>query len=81
MTSMFSKRLSDISSDKVAPIYNEALKNSSFNETLKLSPKSLQDVIEEETLPTLRIRDTCYNDDTTLSKSRKSQRVFVSESF
>ena len=37
---MISKRLSDISSakehlDKVAPIYNEALRNSGFNETLK----------------------------------------------
>ena len=42
--SMISKRLSDISSDKehydkAAPIYNEALKNSGFNETLKFSPK------------------------------------------
>ena len=37
---MISKRLSDISSDKVhfekaAPIYNEVLKNSGLNETLK----------------------------------------------
>ena len=41
--SMIGKRLSDISSnkehfDKAAPIYNEALKNSGFNETLKLLP-------------------------------------------
>ena len=40
---MISKWLSDISSnkehfDKAAPIYNEALKNSGFNETLKFSP-------------------------------------------
>ena len=41
--SMISKWLSDISSnkkhfDKAAPIYNEALKNSGFNETLKFLP-------------------------------------------
>ena len=41
--SIISKRLSDISSDnehfdKVAPIYNEALKNSAFNETLNFLP-------------------------------------------
>ena len=41
--SMISKRLSDITSDKehfdkAAPIYNKALKNNSFNETLKFSP-------------------------------------------
>ena len=40
---MISNRLSDISSekehfDKAAPIFNEALKNSGFNETLKFSP-------------------------------------------
>ena len=40
---MISKRLSDISSDKehfdkAAPIYDEALKSSDFNETLKFSP-------------------------------------------
>ena len=52
---MISNRLSDISSekehfDKAAPIFNEALKNSGFNETLKFSPTIPQDVIEEETL-------------------------------
>ena len=41
--SMISKRLSDISSgkehfDKVPPIYNEALKNSGFNETFVNNP-------------------------------------------
>ena len=41
--SMISKRLSDTTRDKehfdkAAPIYNEALKNSCFNEPLKLSP-------------------------------------------
>ena len=48
---MISKRFSDISSnkehfDKAAPIYNEALNNSGFNETLKFSP----------TIPTRRHR-------------------------
>ena len=43
--SMISKRLPDISSDKehfdkTAPIYNEALKGSGFNETLTFSPTS-----------------------------------------
>ena len=41
--SMISKRLSDISSDKehfdkATPIYNEALENRGFNETLKVLP-------------------------------------------
>ena len=41
--SFISKQLSEISSDKehfdkVAPIYNEALENSAFNETLKFLP-------------------------------------------
>ena len=41
--SIISKRLSDISRnkehfEKAAPIYNEALKNSGFNEILKFSP-------------------------------------------
>ena len=49
--SMISKWLSDISRDKkhfdkAAPIYNEALKNSGFNETLKFLP----------TIPTRRHR-------------------------
>ena len=48
---MISNRLSDISSekehfDKAAPIFNEALKNSGFNETLKFSPTVPRDVIE-----------------------------------
>ena len=52
---MIDKRLSDISSnkehfDKAAPIYNEALKNSDFDETLKFSPTIPTEVIEEETL-------------------------------
>ena len=42
---MISKRFSHICSDKdfdkAAPIYNEALKNSGFNETLKFSPTIL----------------------------------------
>ena len=41
--SFISKQLSEISSDKehfdkVAPIYNEALENGAFNETLKFLP-------------------------------------------
>ena len=48
---MISKRLCDIFNDKehfdkAATIYNEALKNSGFNETLKFSP----------TIPTTRHR-------------------------
>ena len=48
--------MSDTSSDKehfekATPIYNEALKNRGFNETLKFSrQKSLQGVTEEEML-------------------------------
>ena len=59
---MISKLLSDISSDKehfdkAAPIYNDALKNSGFNEALKFCQQSLKDVIEEQTL----LGSTCHS--------------------
>ena len=59
---MISKLLSDISSDKehfdkAAPIYNDALKNSGFNEALKFCQQSLKDVIDEQTL----LGSTCHS--------------------
>ena len=59
---MISKLLSDISSDKehfdkAAPIYNDALKNSGFNEALKFCQQSLKDVIDEQKL----LGSTCHS--------------------